>query len=144
MQITSSRPEKYWHIQEYEADDAEILLVAMGSVCGTIKVVIDKMRKKGIKVGLIKIITYRPFPKEVLRKALEHATKVAVLEKAFSLGVGGILVDEIKGILFDTVKRADIRSFIVGLGGRDVRLDHIEKIIEMMTQDKAEAENWMF
>jgi pyruvate ferredoxin oxidoreductase alpha subunit len=144
VQIPNSRPQKYWHIEEYKTSDADVLLVAMGSVCGTIKVVIDEMRKKGVKAGLVKIITYRPLPKEVLARALSKAKKIAVVEKAFSPGIGGVLVDEIKGILYDGRERPQIRSFIVGLGGRDVRLEHIEKIISMTRDNKGGAEEWMF
>jgi len=143
-QIPNSRPEKYGHVEEYKIDDAEIVLVAMGSVCGTIKVVIDKMRDAGVKVGLLKIITYRPFPNEVLKKTFEKVQKIAVVEKAFSPGIGGIVVDEIRGLLYNEGKRPEIRSFIVGLGGKDVRLDHVEKIISMTKEGRGDTETWMF
>lgn len=144
IQIPGSRPKDYWHIEEYRTDDADMVLIALGSVCGTIKVVIDRMRERGVKVGLVKMITYRPFPDEVLKKALSGIQKVGVVEKAFSPGVGGILVDEIRGILYDTDKKPEVRSFIVGLGGRDVRLGHVENIIEMMREDRGDQETWMF
>ena len=144
VEIPNSRPKSYWHIEEYRAEDAEILLVAMGSVCGTIKDVIDMQRKKGVKVGLVKLVTYRPFPGEIVKNALKNARKVAVIEKAFSPGMGGVLLSEIAGALYEAGKRPALRSFIVGLGGRDVTLEHIGKIISMTKDDKGSREEWVF
>lgn len=144
VEIPNSRPKDYWHIEEYQTQDAEILLVAMGSVCGTIKDVVDAQRERGVKVGLIKLITFRPFPAEVLRKALKNASKVAVIEKAISPGMGGPLYSEIAAALYELDDRPILRNFIVGLGGRDVKLDHVEKIISMTKDDKGEKEEWMF
>lgn len=144
VEIPNSRPNDYWHIEEYQAEDAEILLVAMGSVCGTIKDVVDAQRERGVKVGLIKLITFRPFPADVLRKALKNAQKVAVIEKAISPGMGGALYSEISAALYELDDRPTLRNFIVGLGGRDVKLDHVEKIISLTKDDKGEKEEWMF
>ncbi|MFH1054534.1 MAG: pyruvate synthase subunit PorA [Candidatus Altiarchaeota archaeon] len=142
--IKDSRPEKYYHVEEYKMGDADVVLVSMGSVCGTIKEVIDQMRGKGVKAGLLKIITYRPFPAELLRKKLENYKRIAVVEKALSPGLGGPLYHEIASVLYDSDKRPHLRSFIVGLGGRDVRLDHIEAIVNMTLNDEGRKEEWMF
>ncbi|MFH1835427.1 MAG: pyruvate synthase subunit PorA [Methanobacteriota archaeon] len=144
MEIPDSRPEKYAHLEHYHTEDAEVILVAMGSVCGTIKDVIDEQRNKGVKVGLVKIITHRPFPFEALRAALKNAQKVAIIEKAISPGLGGPVFGEIASALYDEEDRPELRNFIVGLGGRDVKLDHVEKIIEMTKSDKGNKEEWMF
>ncbi len=144
VQIKNSRPERYYHVEEYQLHDAEIAFVAMGSMCGTIKDVVDRLRNRGEKVGLLKLITYRPFPKDAIKKSLKGIKKIAVLEKAISPGVGGVLCDEIAGVLYKTDTQPDIRSFIVGFGGRDVKLDHIEKIYEMTKNDKGSKEEWMF
>ncbi|MFH1788425.1 MAG: pyruvate synthase subunit PorA [Candidatus Altiarchaeota archaeon] len=144
VEIPNSRPKEYGHIEEYETEDAEILLVAMGSVCGTIKDVIDAQRKNGVKVGLVKLITFRPFPAQVLKKALKNAAKVAVIEKAISPGMGGPLYSEIASALYELDERPKLRNFIVGLGGRDVMLSHVEKMISMTREDKGEKEEWMF
>lgn len=143
-QIENSRPEKYYHVEEYKMDDADVVLVAMGSVCGTIKVIIDKMRETGVKVGLLKLITYRPFPAQVIRDRLSSKAKVAVVEKALSPGLGGPLYHEIGSCLYDLPERPELRSFIVGLGGRDVLLDHVEKIIELTAKGEGKKEEWMF
>ncbi|MFH0860932.1 MAG: pyruvate synthase subunit PorA [Candidatus Altiarchaeota archaeon] len=144
MQIADSRPKKYGHVEEYRTDDADIVLVAMGSVCGTIKVVIDRLREKGEKVGLLKLITYRPFPADVLREALKDAKKVAVVEKAFSAGFGGVLYSELASVLYENERQPELRNFIVGLGGRDVTLEHVKKIVEKTKKGEGNREEWMF
>lgn len=144
MQIKHSRPEKYYHVEEYMMEDADVVLVAMGSVCGTIKESIDLMREKGVKAGLLKLITYRPFPAGLLKEKLSGCGKVAVVEKALSPGLGGPLYHELSSALYDSDERPEMRSFIVGLGGRDVRLDHVEKIIDMTLSGKGEKEEWMY
>lgn len=144
VQIKDSRPERYYHVEEYRTDDAEIILVALGSVCGTIKAVVDELRERGERVGLLKIITYRPFPREALKKILKKAEKVAVLEKAISAGGDAPLYCELASTLYDEREKPELRSFIIGLGGRDVQLKHIKKIYEMTKENKGDKQQWMF
>lgn len=115
-------------IEEYKTKDAQTILVAMGSVCGTIKEVVDQQRKKGNKVGLLKIVSLRPWPEQEIIKALTKAKYVAVIDKSISLGDSGILATELKRSAYNNLK-SKIQSFIVGLGGRDVSQKMIEKII---------------
>ena len=142
--IKDSRPEKYGHIEEYRMDDADVVLVAMGSVCGTIKEVIDDLRSKNVKAGLLKLITYRPFPAELLAKKLSGYKKVAIIDKSLSPGGSAPLYTEIAEALYGSDKRPQLRSFIVGLGGRDVTLNHVEKIISMTVKGEGAKEEWMF
>ena len=86
-------------VEEYKTDDAQIILVAMGSVCGTIKDVIDSQRQQGKKVGLLKVVTYRPFPKQAIKKALNKCEYVSVIDKDISLGSDGALFTEVKSLL---------------------------------------------
>jgi pyruvate ferredoxin oxidoreductase alpha subunit len=145
VEIKGTRPEKYFHVEEYRMDGAEIVFVALGSVAGTIKDTVDNLRKKGEKVGLVKMVTYRPFPKDAIVKALKNANKIAVIEKAISPGAcGGPIFDEISSVLYTEKSNANIRNFIVGLGGRDVKLDHIEKIYDMTKSGKGSRQEWMF
>jgi len=118
-------------IESYKIKDANIILVAMGSVCGTIKEVIDSQRQKGKKVGLLKIISFRPFADQEVVTALAKAKQVAVIDKSISLGIEGILASEIKRLAYNKLK-AKIQSFIVGLGGRDVSQKMIEQIISQV------------
>ena len=144
VEINGSRPESYNVVEEYKTEDAEIIFVAMGSICGQIKVVVDKLREKGERVGLAKIVVYRPFPGESVKKALKNANKVAVLERALSPGANPPVFDEIRSLFYDEQERPDIRDFIVGIGGRDVKLDHVEKIHEMTKKDRGKKVEWMF
>jgi pyruvate ferredoxin oxidoreductase alpha subunit len=144
VQIKNTRPEKYYHIEEYKMDGAEVVFVAIGSVCGSIKDVVDELRSKGEKAGLLKVITYRPFPMEAIKKSLKNASKIAVIEKALSPGANGPMFDEISSLLFEAKSGAEIRNFIVGLGGRDVKLDHIQKIYDMTKKSQGKKQEWMF
>jgi pyruvate ferredoxin oxidoreductase alpha subunit len=116
-------------IDTYKVEDASLVLVSMGSVIGTVKDVVDELRAKGQKIGVMKIRTYRPFPKEEIYKALNHVKEIAVLEKAVSLGYGGILVNEVKSVFYGKPKTPKINGFVVGLGGRDITVDTIHQII---------------
>lgn len=126
-------------IEEYRTKDAGWVIVAMGSVCGTIKDVVDELRTKGKKVGLLKIITYRPFPQQEIYEALKSSPKVAVLDRALSLGSFAPLAAEIKATFFNKKKKPQvISSFIVGLGGRDITKDSIKEIFRLLnTKEKA-------
>jgi len=128
-------------IEEYCVKDAEKVVVAMGSVCGTIKEVIDELRKKGKKVGLLKIISYRPFPYVKVYEALKDVRQVAVLDKAVSLGACAPLAVEIKAAFSGKKKSPKtISSFIAGLGGRDITPDSIKEIFRKLTQKEVTQE----
>jgi pyruvate ferredoxin oxidoreductase alpha subunit len=118
-------------IEEYKTDDAETILVAMGSVCGSIKDVVDAQRQKGEKVGLLKIVTYRPFPKEKVSSVLEKAKYVGVIDKDISLGSDGALYTEIRACS----SNQHISGFVAGLGGRDITIQTIENIINQTKED---------
>lgn len=119
----------YGILEEYNMKDAEIVLVTMGSVAGTIKETIDSLGDK--KVGLLKIKLFRPFPKKEVLKALEKAKVVAVLEKDVSIGLGeGGLFSEMKGLLYNSKNRPKAIGFVGGLGGRDIVPGDIEKAVE--------------
>jgi len=121
-------------IEEYRTKDAERVIVAMGSVCGTIKDVIDELRAKGKKVGLLKIMAYRPFPALAIYEALKGIPKVAVLDRALSLGSYAPLAGEIKAVFFGKTKKPQvISSFVVGLGGRDITKDSIKEVFRLLT-----------
>jgi len=128
-------------IEEYFAKDAEKVIVAMGSVCGTIKEVVDELRKKGKKVGLLKIISYRPFPYAKVYEALKNVPLVAVLDKAVSLGAYAPLAIEIKATFFGKKKSPKVvSSFVAGLGGRDITLDSIKEIFRKLSQKEVNQE----
>jgi pyruvate ferredoxin oxidoreductase alpha subunit len=128
-------------IEEYRTKDAERVIVAMGSVCGTIKEVIDELRTKGKKVGLLKITAYRPFPSQEIYETLKNIPKVAVLDRALSLGSYAPLAAEVKATFFGKKKKPQvISSFMVGLGGRDITRDSIKEIFRLLTAKERACE----
>ena len=125
-------------IETYKIEDAKEAIVAMGSVCSTARIVIDRLRQKGRKIGLIKIRAFRPFPNEELKKIAGKIEKIAVIDRAISLGNSGPLFIEIKA----TLPKSHINNFIVGLGGSDISENIIESIVKKIGQ-KQEIE-WVF
>ncbi len=122
-------------IEPYMAEDAEILLMAMGSVVGTIKDVIDKARSQGIKVGLIKVRTFRPFPAEAIRSAVSDAAIVVTLDKNISVGLNeGALFTEVKSCLYNSDINVPVMGFMLGHGGRDIPMSTIQMIIDKAAQ----------
>jgi pyruvate ferredoxin oxidoreductase alpha subunit len=117
-------------IDGYFLDDAEIVIVTLGSVVGTIKDAIDAMRSEGKKVGLLKIRSYRPFPVQALRKALKDAAVIAVIEKDVAIGGEAGLVTDLKAAFYNSSIRAPIIGFAAGLGGRDITIKDIRKMVE--------------
>ncbi len=118
----------------YFLDDAETVIVTLGSVVGTIKDAIDAMRSVGKKVGLLKLRSYRPFPVQALRKALKNANCIAVIEKDVAIGGEAGLVTDLKSAFYNSNIRTPIIGFVAGLGGRDITIKDISKIV-----DRAEA-----
>ncbi|MEW6076041.1 MAG: transketolase C-terminal domain-containing protein, partial [Candidatus Omnitrophota bacterium] len=120
-------------IEEYHTKDAERVIVAMGSVCGTVKEVVDELRAKGKKVGLLKVVAYRPFPAEAIYEALKDIPKVAVLDRSLSLGSYAPVAAEIKAAFFGKKKKPQvISSFVVGIGGRDITKDSIKEVLRLV------------
>ena len=114
-------------LAEYYGDkNADTVLVAMGSVLGTIKEAVDELKKSSKKIGVLKIVSLRPFPDQEVAKLLAKAKNIAVIDKSISLGTEGILATEMKRALYNEKK--NISSFVVGLGGRDITKEMIKKI----------------
>jgi len=108
-------------IDPYRLEDAEIATVCIGSTAGTTKTVVDQLRDKGIKAGLLRIRTFRPFPTQDILKALEGVKALAVMDRSHSFGAqGGPIFHEIRHILYDAPIRPHIVNYIYGLGGRDM------------------------
>ncbi len=116
-------------VEGYRLEDAETVLVALGSLCGTAKDAIDEMRAAGRTVGLLKIRVYRPFPVEEVAAALKGAQRIAVLDKNISLGSKGAVALEVKDALYGS--GIPVLDYIVGLGGRDIRKRDIERIVTL-------------
>jgi len=127
--------------------DADYRLVALGSICGTIRGVIDEYRAEGVDVGLVRPRVHRPFPTEELREALGDAEAVGVLTKEMSPGYESALAGEIKGTLYHAENQPPIKSFVIGMAGRDVTAEEIGAMIEETMEASApmafdEQESW--
>jgi pyruvate ferredoxin oxidoreductase alpha subunit len=115
-------------LRGYRNEDAETLVVAMGSVCGTIKDTIDEMRADGIAIGLVTIVSYRPFPTDRLREALARAHDVIVLEKSIAVGVGGPLANNVDMALRNLPDAPRLHSAVAGLGGRPITRPSLHRL----------------
>ena len=118
-------------------DDAEVAVVALGSIVGLIRNVVKELRNEGKKVGLVKIRSFRPFPTEELRKVMKDVEKIIVFERAVSFGHEGPVATDLKSALYG-YSNADVYSFAVGLGGRDIPRELIMKCINNVMEGKVE------
>jgi pyruvate ferredoxin oxidoreductase alpha subunit len=114
-------------LRTYRAEDAELLVVAMGSVNGTIKDTIDEMRADGIRIGLVTLVSFRPFPTQALREVLVGAKSVVVVEKSLAVGMGGPLANNVDLALRNTAGAPQVHSIIAGLGGRPITRPSLHK-----------------
>ncbi len=115
-------------LQAEMVEDAEIVLVTVGSVASTARTVVRKMRKEGQKAGLVKLRTLRPFPYRELRETLKNARCVAVLERDVSVGAGGVIYLDLSHCLNGLRDRPLLINYILGLGGRDITFEDVWKI----------------
>ena len=120
---------KYGLFEEYRLEDAEIAVVCMNSTAGTTKDVVDSLREKGIKAGMIKVRVFRPFPAEEIAKSLSHIKAVAVLDKANSVnGVGGALFEDVLSGMYLAGNQTKAVNYVYGIGGRDTTAKEIESV----------------
>ncbi|MHA1584269.1 MAG: transketolase C-terminal domain-containing protein, partial [Promethearchaeota archaeon] len=124
----------------YLADDAEILIFAVGSVASESRVAIDELREGGIKVGLISLKLYRPFPVKHLREAFSKCKQVVVFDRDIGYGYEGILAYELKAALYPCEHHPNIRGFIVGLGGRNITSDDLAGGVKTAIAEKDDRE----
>lgn len=123
-------------LEEYKSQDAEIVLVSMGSVCGNAKEAIDQLREKGEKAGLVKLRLVRPFPYAAVAKALEGKRIIGVFEKAYSLGALPPIYGEVLAAVADAKTKPAVSSFVGGLGGKDVTVGDMLGLFAKLRQGK--------
>ncbi|MEM2466684.1 MAG: transketolase C-terminal domain-containing protein [Candidatus Bathyarchaeia archaeon] len=121
---------RYGLVEAYRCEDAEIILISMGTIVSTAKEVVDRLRDKGWLVGVLKIRSYRPFPKEDILKFTSNAKVVAVVNRAISYGVGAPLFSDVAATLYNASHKPLLLNFIAGIGGRDVTPKDITAIFE--------------
>jgi len=135
---------RYLPVESYRAEDAEVLLLVMGSLSETASLAVDKMRAEGRKVGLVKIRLWRPFPFPEFRHAVRNAKVLVVLDRCMSFGGPvGPVASEVKAALYNEAKRPKVASLIGGLGGRDVTPADFEYMVKRgleMAEKGSEAE----
>ena len=124
-------------LRTYRAEDAETIVVALGSVNGTVQEVVDTMREEGTRIGSVTLTAFRPFPLEALRAAIGHAKRVVVLEKSLALGLGGILSDGVRKSLSGI--QLNGYTVIAGLGGRSITRSSLRKLFDAAGRDELEA-----
>jgi len=127
---------KYEYFEDYKIKDAEKVLVLTGSAAGTAKIVIDKLRENGEKVGLLKIELFRPFPHKKIAEALKDAKEIIVMDRAQSIGSNPPFYAEIVNSLFNEEKKYKMKSFVYGLGGRNIFQKQIEDVLKGKIRDK--------
>ncbi|UCG39220.1 MAG: pyruvate ferredoxin oxidoreductase [bacterium] len=122
---------RYRAVETHKTDDAEIILVAMGSIAETAMTAVDEMREEGIRVGLARIRLWRPFPFEALFKALKGARVVTVLDRMLSPGGhGGPVGTELRSAYYQQEEKPLILDFIAGLGGRDISRETFRELVK--------------
>jgi len=122
---------KYEPVASYRTEDAEVLLLTMGSMGETAEVAVDELRKKGKAVGLLKLKLWRPFPFEELKQAVKGAKVLAVLDRAVSFGgPGGPVGSEVRSALYGEADRPAVLDYLIGLGGRDMSVEDFIAIAE--------------
>ena len=122
-------------LEEYMTEDADIVLVGMGTMSLPLKVAIREMRKDGKKVGMVRLKWVRPFPTDELRTALSRFGAVGVIDRDYSYGSpfhGGILFNEVKAALYGADKQPLMKGFVCGLGGREVLLEDVKSMADQV------------
>ena len=126
--------------EAYQIEDAEEIIILAGSTAGTTKDVVDKMRKQGKKVGLLKINLFRPFPLEEILAALKNAKSIAVMERAISSGTYPPIYNDIVNGLYQSGENKKVQSIVYGLGGRDIFAKDIEKVFMDLMEENISKE----
>lgn len=124
-------------LHTYRADDAETVVLSLGSVFGTLQDVVDAERQAGVPVGLVGLTSFRPFPYDAVRAAVGHARRVVVLERALAVGVGGIVTGDVRSALQGLP--VDLRTVVAGLGGRPITAPSLHEMLgRAMAEDLPE------
>ncbi|MBN1473719.1 MAG: pyruvate ferredoxin oxidoreductase [Syntrophaceae bacterium] len=132
------------YIEPYLCDDAEYIAVGLGSITYQLRVCVDELRREGIKVGVMGVRYYRPFPDKVIAGALKGKKAVIVFEKAISYGYEGALASDLKSALYEylagTGSLPVIQNYIAGIGGREIRTDNLTKALKAATKGRVAQE----
>jgi pyruvate ferredoxin oxidoreductase alpha subunit len=122
-------------VEEYRTEDAEVILFGQGTLSMPVKVGVRKLREQGHKVGFVRLKWLRPFPTPEVQEALRRAKAVGIIDRDYSFGspnYGAVLYNEVRSALYDVEDRPRVISFICGLGGREVTLDSVTEMSEIL------------
>lgn len=131
----------YGLVEEVMCDDAEIVLVTSSTITSPARLVVDELRQKGVKIGLLKMRAFRPFPAQAVRDALKGSKKTIVIDRNCSWGKGGIFADELKSSLTNMPDSPQVYSYIAGLGGRSVTPDDIMEMVNQTIESETPEDN---
>jgi pyruvate/2-oxoacid:ferredoxin oxidoreductase alpha subunit len=130
-------------IDKYKVEDAEYVLITLGSMTSTVRSVVDELRAEGKAVGLIKVRSFRPFPIESLKAALKGAKAIGVFDRSVSFGSGGPNFLEVKSALFNL--KIPVLNFIAGLGGKYILPQDVRKMFSLLQESvEGKIENEIF
>jgi pyruvate ferredoxin oxidoreductase alpha subunit len=129
-------------VRTYRADDAETIVVGLGSVLGTIEDVVDDLRERDISIGALGVKCFRPYPLEEVREALSHAKRIVVIEKAFAVGAGGIVGQNVRLALSGLP--IQVHDVVAGLGGRAITKDSLRGLFDDVLADRLEPRRLHF
>ncbi len=132
---------RYGAVEAVQCSDADIILVTSGTVTSTCRLVLQSLRARGEKVGILKIKLFRPTPADKIREALKPAKKVAVIDRNCSFGAGGIFAQEVRAALCNLPERPAVYGYIAGIGGRDVTPELLEEIYWKTKQSEVPEES---
>jgi pyruvate ferredoxin oxidoreductase alpha subunit len=123
-------------VRGYRTEDAETIVVALGSVLGTVKDTVDELRNQGVRIGALGIVSFRPFPLAAIREALKGAARVVVLEKSLAVGIGGIVSTNVRMALSGIQLHG--YTVIAGLGGRAITRKSLRAMLALAIEDRLE------
>ena len=133
---------RYGAVESISCEDADVILVTSGSATGTCRGAVARLREEGERVGILKVKMFRPFPAALLRRALCGAARVAVVDRNFSFGAGGIFAQELKAAMAGSGVGPAIFSYVAGLGGRDITEETFREIYrDAALRERAPAES---
>ncbi len=119
-------------VEEYGCEEAEVVLVGMGSVTGTARIVVDQLKGQGVKVGLVKLRFYRPFPAEYFQALGRRVKAIGIIDRDLSFGYEGAVASDIKAALLGSGAGPKVINFIAGIAGRDITKDHLKEMYQKL------------
>jgi pyruvate ferredoxin oxidoreductase alpha subunit len=129
-------------VRSYRSADAETVVVALGSVLGTIEDAVDKLREQGARIGVVGVRCFRPYPLEEIREALRRARRVVVIEKAFAVGLGGIVGQNVRLALSGLP--VEVYDVVAGLGGRPITKQSLHRLFADVLEGRLEPDRLTF